>query len=48
MNHNVKSEVGTIFLNSYHVNIDYCVICGAPVPEGRMICWICEHQFDEV
>ncbi|MCD7956964.1 MAG: hypothetical protein LUG93_14700 [Lachnospiraceae bacterium] len=26
---------------------DICVCCGRPVPEGRMICWICEHEFDE-
>lgn len=25
-----------------------CVCCGEPIPEGRMVCWICEHQFDEV
>lgn len=23
---------------------DICVCCGAPVPEGRMICWSCEHS----
>lgn len=22
---------------------DTCICCGAPVPEGRMICWQCEH-----
>ena len=22
---------------------DICVCCGAPVPEGCMICWECEH-----
>ncbi|MCC8050506.1 MAG: hypothetical protein LIP10_07595 [Clostridiales bacterium] len=27
---------------------DICVCCGRPVPEGRMICWNCEHEFDEV
>lgn len=26
---------------------DRCVCCGAPVPEGRMVCWWCEHQFCE-
>ncbi|MCD7884097.1 MAG: hypothetical protein LUI87_10425 [Lachnospiraceae bacterium] len=26
---------------------DICVCCGKPVPEGRMICWCCEHEFDE-
>lgn len=25
-----------------------CVCCGEPIPEGRMVCWICEHQYDEV
>ena len=20
-----------------------CVCCGEPVPEGRMVCWGCEH-----
>lgn len=23
---------------------DYCVCCGAPVPEGRMVCPICERE----
>lgn len=23
--------------------MDRCVCCGAVVPEGRMICYICEH-----
>lgn len=27
---------------------DRCVCCGRPVPEGRMVCWACEHQFREV
>ena len=26
---------------------EMCVCCGAIVPEGRMICWICEHSFEE-
>ena len=26
--------------------MDYCVCCGRPVPEGFMVCWLCEHQFD--
>lgn len=25
----------------------YCVCCGAPVPEGWMVCWGCEHQFGQ-
>lgn len=23
--------------------IDRCVCCGVPIPEGRMVCWQCEH-----
>lgn len=26
---------------------DICVCCGEPVSEGKMICWKCEHQFDD-
>lgn len=26
---------------------DICVCCGAPVPEGRMICWNCEHEYEQ-
>lgn len=22
-----------------------CVCCGEPIPEGRMICWACEHGY---
>ncbi len=25
---------------------DICVCCGAPVPEGVMVCWNCEHKND--
>lgn len=25
------------------MDVDKCVCCGQPVPEGRMICWICEN-----
>ena len=28
-------------------NHDYCVVCGAYVPEGRMICYKCEHDTEE-
>jgi predicted amidophosphoribosyltransferase len=28
------------------MNETYCVCCGANIPEGRMICWDCEHSFD--
>ncbi len=24
-------------------NVDVCVCCGTPVPEGRQVCWDCEH-----
>ena len=27
---------------AYITNDDRCVICGAAVPEGRMVCWACE------
>lgn len=30
--------------NGHRVLPDICVCCGAPVPEGRQICWQCEHQ----
>ena len=26
---------------------DFCVCCGAPVPEGRQVCWICEREAEE-
>ncbi len=26
---------------------DICVCCGNPIPEGRQVCWICEHQGKE-
>lgn len=22
----------------------YCKICGATCPEGKEICWVCEHE----
>lgn len=25
-----------------NTNADYCVCCGAPIPEGRMVCLFCE------
>lgn len=24
-----------------------CVCCGRPIPEGRQICWQCEHELEE-
>lgn len=29
------------------MDVDRCVVCGAPVPEGRMVCWQCEHRNKE-
>lgn len=26
---------------------DTCVCCGAPVPEGRMVCPLCEYANEE-
>ncbi len=26
---------------------EICVICGAPVPEGRMVCAICEAKIEK-
>lgn len=26
---------------------DYCVCCGAPVPEGRQVCPICEAKAEK-
>ena len=26
------------------MSIDTCVCCGEPVPEGRMVCLVCEKQ----
>ena len=25
---------------------DRCICCGEPIPEGRQICWKCEHEED--
>ena len=27
-----------------NTNTDFCVCCGEPVPEGRMVCFSCESQ----
>ena len=27
---------------SYITNDDRCVMCGAAVPEGQIVCWACE------
>lgn len=26
---------------------DRCVCCGEIVPEGRMVCYMCEHSLDK-
>ena len=26
---------------------DFCIICGAPIPEGRMVCPNCEEACDD-
>jgi hypothetical protein len=26
--------------------VDYCVICGAYVPEGRQVCGLCERRVE--
>ena len=23
--------------------VDTCIFCGEIIPEGRMVCWACEH-----
>lgn len=34
---------GSLCLETVMQMVDACVCCGAPVPEGRQICWVCEH-----
>lgn len=29
------------------MNEDKCVCCGNIVPEGRQVCWLCEHNVME-
>lgn len=31
-------------METYYLVNDICVCCGAPVPEGRQICWECENK----
>jgi predicted nucleic acid-binding Zn ribbon protein len=26
------------------MNENTCVCCGAQIPEGRQVCWNCEHE----
>lgn len=30
------------------MNENICVCCGAPIPEGRQVCWNCERIFLKV
>ncbi|MCD8375056.1 MAG: DUF2116 family Zn-ribbon domain-containing protein [Oscillospiraceae bacterium] len=34
-------------LNNRETLPDLCVCCGAPVPEGTMVCWDCQHKYDK-
>ena len=27
---------------------NYCVCCGEIIPEGRQVCWRCEHGSDNI
>ena len=29
------------------MSVDRCICCGEIVPEGRMVCWQCEHNIME-
>lgn len=31
-------------MSAYIACDNRCVICGAIIPEGRMVCWICEAE----
>lgn len=31
--------------SSFVAKEDRCILCGAVVPEGRMVCWGCENEF---
>lgn len=26
------------------MDVDRCICCGAQIPEGRQVCWSCEHM----
>ena len=30
----------------YAARCDRCICCGEPIPEGRGVCWRCEHEED--
>ena len=32
---------------AYITHDDRCVMCGTVVPEGRMVCWVCEVRILE-
>lgn len=32
-------------MDDYYDNTCYCVVCGEPIPEGRMICPTCEEYY---
>lgn len=34
-------------MDTYIRPADSCVMCGAPVPEGRQVCWECEQDLKE-
>lgn len=40
------SQIREPELNNKETFPDICVCCGAPVPEGVMVCWNCEHKDD--
>ena len=30
------------------MDVDRCIVCGEPVPEGRQICLNCEYRIDKI
>lgn len=28
----------------HNTNTDRCICCGDVIPEGRTVCWKCEHE----
>ena len=30
------------------MDVDRCIVCGEPVPEGRQICLNCEYRVDKI
>ena len=37
----ISEEQGQAFYK-YKTKEDCCAVCGCEIPEGRMVCWICE------